>query len=405
MTTRVYLVRRPKRSNRYVVAWYDPDGSRQRATVDSPDEAKRIATEKARDGARGVDSAPLTLTGAERHAYEAAKARIAQLGMELPGAMAEFAEARQYLPANVSLVTAAKEYLRRNPGEHSAPDLDTIIVEFLEAKRRAGRSDRYLNDLDYRLERFRTAFRMPISSVTVPLVERWLESLNVGPRSRSNFLTCLTTLFSFCERRKWIAKGSIDLSEIERGRSEGQIEVFTPEELRQILAASSPRMVAFIALGAFAGIRSAEICRLRWRDIGPDYVEVRAANAKTRSRRIVPIQPVLASWLEPLRADPDSPAMTLLKPDHHLHNLATRAKVKWKRNGLRHSFGSYRLALTKNEGQVALEMGNSPAMIFQHYRAVVTEEQARAWFAVGPPIKAAPPQTPPDTEPRRPQKP
>jgi hypothetical protein len=35
----------------------------------------------------------------------------------------------------------------------------------------------------------------------------------------------------------------------------------------------------------------------------------------------------------------------------------------WKRNGLRHSFISYRIAPVKNENTVSLEAGNSPQMI------------------------------------------
>jgi len=33
---------------------------------------------------------------------------------------------------------------------------------------------------------------------------------------------------------------------------------------------------------------------------------------------------------------------------------------------------------------VALEAGNSPQMIFRHYRELATLEQARAWFAIAP---------------------
>jgi hypothetical protein len=51
--------------------------------------------------------------------------------------------------------------------------------------------------------------------------------------------------------------------------------------------------------------------------------------------------------------------------------------VKWKRNGLRHSFGhsfgSYRMEQTKNEGLVALEMGNSPKVVKDHYFEIVDE--------------------------------
>jgi hypothetical protein len=42
--------------------------------------------------------------------------------------------------------------------------------------------------------------------------------------------------------------------------------------------------------------------------------------------------------------------------------------------------GSYHFALHRNENLTAAEMGNSPAMVFRHYRAVVTPEAAtRFW--------------------------
>jgi hypothetical protein len=61
--------------------------------------------------------------------------------------------------------------------------------------------------------------------------------------------------------------------------------------------------------------------------------------------------------------------------------------VPWKHNALRHSFISYRVATVKNVAQVALEAGNSPEMIFEHYRELVTAEAAKGWFAVTPKAK------------------
>ena len=58
--------------------------------------------------------------------------------------------------------------------------------------------------------------------------------------------------------------------------------------------------------------------------------------------------------------------------------------VEWKHNALRHSFISYRVALTQNVAQVALESGNSPAMIFAHYREVVDAKAAKNWFEIAP---------------------
>ncbi len=59
-------------------------------------------------------------------------------------------------------------------------------------------------------------------------------------------------------------------------------------------------------------------------------------------------------------------------------------------HALRHSFISYRVAKIKNVNEVAMEAGNSPDMIFKHYRELVTEKEADAWFGVTPDaVKAA----------------
>ena len=52
-----------------------------------------------------------------------------------------------------------------------------------------------------------------------------------------------------------------------------------------------------------------------------------------------------------------------------------------KHNALRHSFIGYRLGAIQNTAQVALEAGNSPQMIFRHYRELVRPTEAEKWFA------------------------
>ena len=56
----------------------------------------------------------------------------------------------------------------------------------------------------------------------------------------------------------------------------------------------------------------------------------------------------------------------------------------WKKNALRHSFISYRVADTQNVNQTALECGNSPAVIFKHYRELVRPAEAKKWFGIAP---------------------
>jgi len=44
----------------------------------------------------------------------------------------------------------------------------------------------------------------------------------------------------------------------------------------------------------------------------------------------------------------------------------------------------YRLAAVQNTAQVALEAGNSPQMIFGHYRELVRAMDAEKWFGITP---------------------
>ena len=61
-----------------------------------------------------------------------------------------------------------------------------------------------------------------------------------------------------------------------------------------------------------------------------------------------------------------------------------RWPLRWKINGLRHSYISYRVAATRDVAAVALESGNSPTIIFQHYRELATEAEAAEWFSIVP---------------------
>jgi integrase len=109
-------------------------------------------------------------------------------------------------------------------------------------------------------------------------------------------------------------------------------------------------------------------------------VEVKAAKAKTAKRRIVRIQPNLAHWLAPYAA-----LIGEVVPSNSRKKLDAVRKAagieRWSRNGLRHSFASYRLAATNDAANVATELGHSTSqMLFSTYRELVLPEEAvRYW--------------------------
>jgi len=64
--------------------------------------------------------------------------------------------------------------------------------------------------------------------------------------------------------------------------------------------------------------------------------------------------------------------------------MANNTGVGWPQNGLRHSYATYRLAQCQDAAKVALEMGNTPTMIFRHYRELVLPQDAAAWWSISP---------------------
>jgi hypothetical protein len=96
-------------------------------------------------------------------------------------------------------------------------------------------------------------------------------------------------------------------------------------------------------------------------------IEITARKAKTAQRRLIPILPNLAQWLD------DAPRASQRVWPHFkpflfeaMRDASAKAKVVWRANRLRHSFITYRLAQTKDVAEVALEAGNSPTMIVRH---------------------------------------
>ena len=171
-------------------------------------------------------------------------------------------------------------------------------------------------------------------------------------------------------------------------QQETEIQIFTPEEMGRLLLAAHARILPLVAIGGFAGIRSAEIKRLHWEDIKWErgYIEIAGRKAKTAARRLVPLTDNLKAWLAPWR-EASGAIIPISDTSGALGDIAVKAKIPggWRQNALRHSFISYRVAETGDVARTALEAGNSPKMIFRHYREVVDGEAAKTWFSIMPP--------------------
>lgn len=236
------------------------------------------------------------------------------------------------------------------------------------------------------LNRFATAHPGQILDITSSDIDAWLRGLNVSPSSRNSMLLYVNILFSFALEQNYLPEGKpIASSQLRKVKvKSGDIEIFTATEFRKVIHAAPIHLIPLLSISAFAGIRSAELARLNWSAVDLDrrLIEIRADQAKTASRRLVPISDNLAAWLQPLpRKGRVIASSEFIK---EATALARALGIEWPRNVLRHSFISYRISKVKSADQVALEAGNSPSIIFKHYRELVTEEQADEWFGIMP---------------------
>jgi Site-specific recombinase XerD len=327
------------------------------------------------------------ITTLERHGREA-------VGLP-PGELSSIIHARKKLAKHGKTIDDAAtfylDYLERI--RRCNVTVAQLAAEVLDAKHKDGMSATYIDDLKKRLARFGTDFgERKIAGITVEELDNWLRALPGSPKSRANYRANVGVLFSYAERRRMIDKNPI-LHTARPKLVDKPPEIFSVDELAALLDAASTRMpdvVPMLALGAFSGLRDAEIKRLDWSEIDQKrgYVEVKARKAKSARRRIVEMQPNLREWLKPYAGMTGAVAAVNWRKKLDLVRKAARL-ARWPQNGLRHSFASYRLALTHDAPRVATELGHtSPKMLYSTYRELVLPEEADRYWKLVPGAKA-----------------
>ena len=355
--------------------------------------------------ARRLDSrdyVAASLTRDQALEYANAGARLKPFNLSVDAATATVAECLKTVGDLANIHAAVKFYAARHKQTTRKPVAE-VVAEFLKIKAARQASDRYLRDLTGRLERFASDCQKDACDVTTADIQDWNDAQKLSPQSYRNYRTVLHTLFKFAVARGYASDNPVE--GVERVKvSGGDVEVFTSAEITRLLEAAKrvvPEWLPCLAIGAFAGLRSAEIERLDWSDIhlSERLIVVGASKAKTASRRIVPISDNLAAWLSPYaerqgriwtgtsmafyKQPQAAAAATAVEADPEA-GIKGASPVRWMTNALRHSYASYRFALTNDAGRVAGELGNSASVVHRHYRELVKPADAERWFAVKP---------------------
>jgi integrase len=201
------------------------------------------------------------------------------------------------------VLEAARFYAKHHPTSLPRKTVREVVDEPLESKGNDHKSERYVSDLNSRLGKFAKAFACPVSEITDDDLRKWLVGLKLAPRGRNNFRNNIVLLFNFARKRGYLPKNQpTEAGGLTKAKAEkSDIEIFTPEQLSTLLTKADESLVLYIAIGAFTGLRTAELQRLEWPEVkmDQDVIEVSAKKAKTGNRRLVPIQPNLRAWIQP----------------------------------------------------------------------------------------------------------
>lgn len=382
-TFRILPFKDPKRPNqKWQVVYYTPEGVRKRPTFSTKGEAQLFKGEREAE-VMNIGFLAMGMTHEQRR---------------------EAAECFKLLEkSGRSLKDAVTHFLKHLETVERSCTIKDAIEAFLEGKRRAGKSSRYLLDLKSRLGFFEQEFgERVMATVSTREIDTWLSNMVVGGQTRNNTRRVVGTLFSYGVAHGYAQSNPVDKVAIVKV-VRGDVGILSPKDMGSILAVTKKEFAAYlpgILVQGFAGVRTHEMLRMRWQNINWETgsIVIGKKDSKTAQRRIIKMQPNLLKWLHTCRsesaerivpADYDHVLADIRKrvanPPENTEGKPGRDAVTWPDNALRHSFATYHYAKFQDAGKTAADLGQqSSTMLFKHYRELVSKEQAERWWAIKP---------------------
>jgi len=261
-----------------------------------------------------------------------------------------------------------------------------VCQGYLAVKVNSGIGSRYRQTLQQHLSKFSTKYGgVNISAITSGEMNDYLLNM-VDLRTRFNHRASLRGLFKWAKNQNYIHKSCVEETELPKFKNKSP-ELFTAAELAKLVAVADERSLPMLIAGAYAGVRMSEIERLKWSDInwderafilGPELT-------KTNRGRVAYFPKCVEETLRKLAVTARLRDCTKFLQDNcstHISKLVGGSGVAWKKNGLRKTFISCQISLTRNAAEVAEQCGNSPTVIQQNYKGLVTKSEAETWFNV-----------------------
>jgi len=315
--------------------------------------------------------------------------------------------------SNRSLTDAVNYFVKHYKEAGEEKRIDEAIEEYLETKRkdlyRGVIAERQELSIRGEMRKLREGFAgRLVGEITSDDVKAYLDKPAQGKtqpptlKTWNNRRGYLTTFFKFCLINRYVGEDPmLRVPKYRVKHTRGTAETISAEQAAKLMRfletyRGQPTkrgiywgepgcLVPFFALALFAGVRpdwkNGEIGKLRPKDIRMDtgVIIIEPEVSKTNERRVIKIQPNLRAWLEryPLEDYP-------IIPKRRLQNLYpdVRKSFKLGHDVLRHTFISMLVAKERSVGDVALQAGNSEAVIRRHYLDLKSEDEAEQFWNI-----------------------
>jgi hypothetical protein len=274
----------------------------------------------------------------------------------------------------------------------------------------------YLSDLRSRCLRFIKS--LPPGTTAKDIVQEHvrlhLSNLPGGLIQRKNQRRNLGAWLRWATEEGWLGEDPMPPTNRRKKKKENcgsNAVILSPAQTSALLTAAiqsnALTVLPYLFLSLFAGVRPAEfrkriydkngkrktVC-LQWENITQDGIDLSAQSSKTGEPRLIPLNDTIKAWIEcqfaftrvnsgPILPSNWREAWDEWRANHWLDEKGS--PIPWHPDQLRHSYGTYRLATCKNPEEVALEMGNSSAVVKRHYWKYNTRvEDADAYWSMTP---------------------
>jgi integrase len=297
-------------------------------------------------------------------------------------------DALRLLPTGTTMTETVKYWLAHHQENQLAKvPVKELYQKYLADKTAAGLRPRSLAGIRTFVGRLERGYSgKQISTITSSVLSDYMISHPCSPSTRNSLRRYWWGFFDYCRRI-----GAIDNNPAEAitpGRADEKMpQIFTVEETERILQSTmdlKSSLLPLITFGLFTGLRTSELLEIKWSDVSTDHIRVIPSVAKKRRQRIITIPDNLKPYITGWKLDDEK--ISPIKERrlyHYLREIAKKSNLPtWTRNGMRHSFASYHLALYRDAAKTATILGHTQnvSVLWNHYRELVTEADAKRYF-------------------------